>query len=320
MKTIVKTIIITSILFSITSCGKNNEVKVLQGKVKRESISIAPKVPGRIKEIRVKEADLVKKGDTLAIIDVPEVEAKILQAEGAVFSANSQYQMALNGATHEQVEQVNAMYSAANEQFEFAKKSLTRIKNMYNDSLISAQQYDEMLAKYNAAQAQLNAAIAKKNEVLGGVRGEKINMALGQLKQAEGALQEAKTAYNERFIIAPEDMSIETVALHVGELALAGYNLFIGYLPNASFFRFTVKESDLQYFKTNSEYTISLPFEKKDIKGKLTSVKPLAAYANKTASYPDYELGESLYELKIVPNNSKETENLFNNYTTILKY
>jgi HlyD family secretion protein len=38
-----------------------------------------------------------QKGDTLAILDLPEVDAKIQQAEGAVTSAKAQYNMAKVG-------------------------------------------------------------------------------------------------------------------------------------------------------------------------------------------------------------------------------
>ena len=308
--------ILVALLFN--SCQSDEKIKILEGKVKRENISIAPKVPGRIIEIRVKEGDNVKKGDTLAIIDIPEVEAKMQQAEGAVLSAKSQYEMALTGARKEQIEQVKAMYDAAKEQYDFADKSLKRIRSMFQDSLIAPQKYDEALAKHNAARAQLNAATAKKNEVLGGVRGEKIKMTEGQLKRAEGALKEAQIAHNERFIIAPINMSVETIALHEGELSLPGYNVFIGYAPKTTYFRFTVKESLLNKFEKGKIYNIELPFDKKSMKSKLVAVKQLASYANKTSAYPNYELGESVYELKFIPANKNEAEKLFNNYTAII--
>lgn len=320
MKTIQYFSIAILATFLFNSCqGDSNKIKVLEGKVKRETISIAPKVPGRIIEIRVNEGDNVKQGDTLAVIDIPEVEAKMQQAEGAVLSAKSQYEMAIAGARKEQIQQVKAMFDAAKEQYDFADKSLKRIRSMFQDSLIAPQKYDEALAKHNAARAQLNAATAKKNEVLGGVRGEKIKMAEGQMKRAQGALLEAQIAHNERFIIAPINMSVETIALHKGELSLPGYNVFIGYAPKTTYFRFTVRESLLNKFEKGKTYNIKLPFDKeKMIKSKLVAVKQLASYATKTSAYPNYELGESVYELKFVPLNKKETEKLFNNYTAII--
>ena len=55
----------------------------IQGEVEVEEYRVSSKVPGRILEICVKEGDYVKPGDTLAILDCPEVEAKRTQASGA---------------------------------------------------------------------------------------------------------------------------------------------------------------------------------------------------------------------------------------------
>lgn len=312
-------ITVVSLAALFVSCKSTNKNGVLEGKVKRETLSIAPKIPGRIVEIRVNEGDIAKEGDTLAIIDIPEVEAKLLQAEGAVLSATSQYEMSLNGATKEQVRQAVAMYDAASEQFEFAEKSLQRVKNMFADSLVPAQKYDEAFAKYTGAKAQLEAAEAKKEEVMSGVRNEKIKMAEGQMKQAQGALAEAKVAYNERHIIAPKNMTIETIALNEGELALPGYNIFVGYRMDKVYFRITAKESLIKYFENGKRFKITLPFENIKTNAKLIAIKQLPAYANRTSSFPDYEIGESLYELKLVPENINDANKLYNNYTVLLE-
>ena len=317
-KSLISASIISAII--LAGCSSNNNVIVLEGKVKRETISIAPKLAGRIVQLNVKESDIVHKGDTLAIIDIPEVQAKIQQAEGAVLAAGSQYQMASNGATKEQKDQVIAMYNASQEQYLFAEKSLKRVRNMFNDSLVSPQAYDEALAKFNVARSQYEAAAAKKQEVTGGLRDEQVHMALGQKHQAEGALQEAHVAYNERIIIAPKDMTIETIALHEGELALPGYNIFIGYEINTTFFRFTVSESQVQTFSRDSIYSIELPFYNgKVITAKLSAVNELGRYAYKTSSYPNYQMGEAVYELKLIPEDKKEAQKFYVNGSALLK-
>ena len=50
---------------------------------------VSSKVPGRIVELRVKEGDYVKVGDTLAIIDAPDIEAKKMQALSAENAADA---------------------------------------------------------------------------------------------------------------------------------------------------------------------------------------------------------------------------------------
>ena len=50
---------------------------IIQGQVEVTEYRVSSKVPGRILELRVKEGDYVKVGDTLAILDAPEVRAKM---------------------------------------------------------------------------------------------------------------------------------------------------------------------------------------------------------------------------------------------------
>ncbi len=311
-------IIGVSVIALLNSC-KNNNTNILEGKVKRETISIAPKYAGRIEKIFVHESQIVHKGDTLAILDIPEISVKLEQAEGASLSANSQYEMALHGATKDQKEQVNAAFNAAQEQYLFAEKSLKRIRNMYNDSLVSPQAFDEALTKFNMAKDQYDAAYAKKQEVDGGIRDEQVKIALGQKDQAEGAVKEAEIACKEKYIIAPKDMSVETIALREGELALQGYNIFIGYEVNSTYFRFTISESMINSVVKGNEYEVKLPFQSgKIFKAKLEGVTELGHYAFKSSSYPNYQLGEAVYELKLVPDNAKTAQLLYVNSTAIL--
>ena len=63
--------------------------EIIQGQVEVGEYRVSSKVPGRILELRVKEGDYVKVGDTLAILDAPEVKAKMNQAQGAEAAASA---------------------------------------------------------------------------------------------------------------------------------------------------------------------------------------------------------------------------------------
>ncbi|MBW4361317.1 HlyD family secretion protein [Flavobacterium taihuense] len=300
------------------SCNKPKNGNVIQGKVENEQIAIVSKIPGKLIKILVKEGDLVHKGDTLAILDIPEVDAKKSQAEGAVISAKAQYSMAVKGATENQLKQLEAKKMGLKEQLEFAKKSINRLSNMLKDSLISQQTFDETFAKYQGAQAQYNAVLAEIDDAKKGGRMEQQTMALGQQERAYGALKEVETADQERYIIAPQDMSVETITLNLGELALPGYTLFNGFISNSTYFRFTIQESKLSNIKKGQEITISIPYKNKTIKGVITTIKQLSAYGNIATAYPDYDMQESLFEVKITPKNISESKDLITKTTVTI--
>lgn len=305
---------IIALAILVSSCKKETN-NLVQGKIERDQISVVSKLPGRILEIYVQEGNQVKKGDTLALIDIPEVEAKKEQAAGAVKSAKAQYDMAAKGATVNQLKQLEAKKKALNEQFQFAKKSLQRIETMVKDSLVPQQTYDEVFAKYQGAQSQLIAVEAEIADVKNGVRIEQQVMALGQQDRAMGALLETEIAENERYILAPQDMTIETITLKKGELALPGYTLFNGYLLDSVYFRFTLPEGQLNKVKKDQEVSIEIPYNNTKITGIITQVKELGAYAKIATAYPDYDIEQSLFEIKIKPKNVQETQDLFTKAT-----
>ena len=121
-----KIFFITGLLSLTIACGKPKQ-NFIQGKIERESIGLVSKIAGKIKEIKVAEGDLIKKGDTLLILDIPEVNAKRNQAEGAVLSAKAQYDMSVRGATANQIQQLEAKQPALKEQYDFAQKSMELI-------------------------------------------------------------------------------------------------------------------------------------------------------------------------------------------------
>lgn len=309
-----------AILFLLASCdSKKENLNDSEGKTKKEVLSFAPKVTGRILKIYVTEGQTIKKGDTLAQLDVPEVSAKIAQAQGAVSAATAQEQMAKNGATADQLRQLQAKYKGLKEQYEFAQKSFKRANNMYRDSLMAPQAYDEVYAKLQGAKAQYDAVVAELDDVKRGTRFEKVEMAAGQASQAKGALQEANVAYSERYIIATNDMEIETISLNAGELATAGFALFNGYIPDSTYFRFTVPESKISKYKKGEVVHLQVVYNKETLEGTIIYIKQLTRYADITTAYPDYQLQDAVYEIKVKPKDMNKAKNILVNANVILK-
>ncbi len=300
------------------ACAKPAE-RPVQGKIKKETISFTPKVTGRIVKIYVQEGDLVQPGDTLAMLDVPEVDAKLAQVSGVVKAASAQSSMAQNGATDNQRKQLKAKLSAAKEQFAFAEKSYNRSKAMFEDGLMAPQQFDEVFAKYSGAKAQLDAVNAEWAEVEKGVRYETQDAALGQKEQALGVLKEVEIAYSEKYIIATNYMQVETITLHEGELATAGYALFNGYIPNSTYFRLTVGEKKIGQFEKGKELTLFIPYLNEDVKVIVQNVKQMPRYADVTSPYPDLEMDEAFYELKLIPVQQDDYSKLLVNASVLLK-
>jgi HlyD family secretion protein len=315
-----KQLYLIPLAFLFFACNNEVREKPLEGKVEREQITVVTKVPGKVAEIRVQEGDFVHAGDTLAILDIPEVDAKAEQAQGALQSAEAQYNMATKGATPGQLVQLQAKVDGLKEQYEFAEKSINRLKNLLRDSLVSQQQFDETYAKYQGAKNQYLAAQAEMEEARNGARYEQQIMALGQKERALGAVAEVKVAAREKYLIAPQDMSVETINLNIGELATAGYAIINGYINNTTYFRFTVPENRIGKLNRGSEVTLRIPYlDNKEIKGRVVTMKALSSYANISTAYPDYDNQLAVFEVKVIPHNHADVNDLLTKTLVILQ-
>ena len=306
-------------LLVLASCNNEQEITPYRGKVKYETISVSSKLAGRINKLYVTEGDEVQKGDTLAFLDIPEINAKMIQADGAMKAARGQLDMAHVGATAEQLLQIEGQLDAAKAELQFASESYSRLDNMFRDSLVTRQQLDEVNMKLQMARAQVAALEARRGEAGKSVRIEQLDQAQGQLDRARGAREEVLVASGEMYLVAPADMTIETISLREGELLSPGYALFNGYKKNSLYFRFTINESKIYEFKKGSELLMINPYTNEEITGRIATIKQLAKYAEITNTAPLYDLSESVYELKVIPISNISENSFYSNATILLK-
>ena len=96
--------LLVAAFLTIRNFALTPQQEYLQGQIEARRVMVAGKLPGRISSIAVHEGDAVKKGDIIAEISSPEVEAKKIQAEGAYKAAKAQAKKAKNGARSEQID------------------------------------------------------------------------------------------------------------------------------------------------------------------------------------------------------------------------
>jgi RND family efflux transporter MFP subunit len=113
-------------------------------------VDVHPKVSGYMKTIHVDIGDIVRQGQTLAVLEVPELKA---QLEGTVFQ-QKQSQEEITRAQHE-VKSAEAMSSALHaESTRLEQAAATR------PGLIAQQELDDAQAKDLSSQAQVDSAKA----------------------------------------------------------------------------------------------------------------------------------------------------------------
>lgn len=245
---------IIAIFFLIANSNQNSS-KIITGLVETSSISVSSKIPGRIEAIYVKEGDKIKKGQLIAKMESKEMDAKAEQARGQFEIAKFKYQMALNGARPEEINAIEKLYLQAKYQFELAEKTLNRMMNLYNDSLISAQEKDVYEFQYKAALEQMNAAKSKYDMIVKGARFEEIEMAKGLYYQAENGLKEALAYQSELEIRSPVDGELHKKMANQGEILASGYPVFTIIDLNDIWVTIQLKEDEMQGLKIGDVLT-----------------------------------------------------------------
>lgn len=210
----------------LVSKASSEKELIITGIVECTDVDVAAKIAGRVDTILVTEGQSVQKGNILAYLESKEMDAKVAQAQSMVAAAKSKYDMARNGARPEEKEAVKKLYAQSQHQYELAEKTYKRFQNLYRDSLISAQEKDQVEFQYKASKEQMDAAKAKYDLVLKGARVEEIEGAEALFHQAENGLREV-TAYQQELVIkAPMSGELSKKIVDPGEVISSGYPIF----------------------------------------------------------------------------------------------
>lgn len=295
------TTLVVAVVAVIGAMSIKQEPETIQGQVEVSEYRVSSKVPGRILEIRVKEGDYVNVGDTLAILDAPEVRAKMTQAQSAENAAAAMDEMANNGARQEQVRGAFAVLQQAKAGLEIAQKSYNRVQRLYDKGVMTAQKRDEAFANYKALEAQVKAAQSQYDMARNGARSEEKKAAAAQVNRAKGAVAEVNSYIHETMQIAQMAGEVSDVYPKVGELVGTGSPIMSVSLMNDIWGTFNVREDQLEGVKVGSIVTAFVPAFKKEIRMKVYYIKDQGSYAvwKATKSNGQYDL--KTFEVKARP-------------------
>jgi len=160
--------------FTTPQRGEINRFVTLPGTIKaNQQATLYAKVPGYLKSIKVDIGDTVKAGQSLAELEVPELNADLVRAKAAVARAEAEKAKAVTSITKARVEL--GASQADNERMSKARKS--------SPDLITPQALDDSKARFESSKASL--AEAQAGEALAAARSGE---AEAELKRIEALL------------------------------------------------------------------------------------------------------------------------------------
>lgn len=273
----------------------------IQGEMEVEEYRVSGKVPGRILALLAKEGDFVHAGDTLAIIEAPEVNAKMVQAQSAADAATAIAQMTQNGARKEQIQAAAQILEQAKASLEIAEKSYNRMKKLHEEEVISAQKFDEAEAMYKSAQAQVKTAQSNYQMAVNGARDEERRAAAATAGQARGAVQEVQGYVRETIQRAQMAGEVTDVYPKVGELVGTGTPIMSIAMMDDQWATFNIREDQLKGMKVGQEITVRIPALDIEAKMKITSMKDKGSFAVWKSTKASGQYDQKTFEVKARP-------------------
>lgn len=235
---------------------------------------VIPRVAGYIKEIRVKDNQLVKKGDTLLILDDRDLALRVQQAEAALATAksnlgtaeaNANASKASIASTHAGVATIDAQIASAKINVWRATQDYDRYANLIKDHSITQQQYEMALAAKQTAEHQLQILAGQKNQVAqqtnavasqSNATSTQISIAAAVIKQREVDVLDAKLNLSYAVITAAESGMVSKVNVQEGQFLQPGQAVFSIVLNQDIWVVANFKETQFEKMKIGQKVTV----------------------------------------------------------------
>lgn len=189
------------------------------GMAENNSVSLSSELAGVISDVLVKEGDSIKEGEVIAEINNTTVKNQYEQAldnlklaeknlqisqdsinsyknvfadsteqaRSGYNSSQAEYEKVIDGASDEEIKQVQEAFNQAEINFKFVTDKYEESNILLENDIISQKDYEEIEKNYNLAQAQLNTASAKLDQVIAGPSSATIKAVENKVLQAKAA-------------------------------------------------------------------------------------------------------------------------------------
>lgn len=278
----------------------------LQGQMEARRVLVAGKVPGRIERLLVHEGDVVYKDSLVAVISSPEIEAKKMQAQGALGAAKAQASKARNGARSEDITALKAMADRAQEAATLAKNTYNRVQKLYNEGVLPLQKRDEAETQMKATQSAADAARAQYNQAVAGARSEDKAAANALVMQAKGANAEVDAYLEETKIRTPITGEVSLKLAEEGEVVGSGMPIIAVTDLNDSWAVFHLREDYLKNVFKGKKFYLQVPALDKTIEMTVSYIASVGDYATWRSSKESSGFDLKTFEVRMRPTHKVE--------------
>lgn len=205
-------------------CRQHDDAAIVQlnGRLEAPLVDLAPKVAGRVIEVRVKEGDRVKAGDLLIVLDLGDTALAVDRDRHGVESARARLQDLAVGSRQAEIAAAEAEVEDRRAAVDLALRELQRQQLLLDSQVAAERDYD--LAKTQLERAQAAARMSEERLALTreGFRRWQTAQARSEMERAQAQLRGSEIVAREREIRAPADAVVMHRTVEPGQLLAAG--------------------------------------------------------------------------------------------------
>lgn len=254
---------------------------------------VIPRISGYVMDIRVKDHQRVKAGDTLVILDnrseliqVQQMTAALEAAQNnlSVAQANTASSRATISTYEANVSTVDAQIAAAQVTLRRATQDYERYANLIKDHSITQQQFEQAEAAKQGAERQLEVLRGQKAAAMrqasaatsqSTATGQQVGVVNATIEQRKADLENAKLNLSYTAILAPSDGYVSKVNVQAGQLVSVGQSLFSIVSSDRPWVTANFKETQTEKIRVGQKVTVHIDaFPGHDFQAKVTSLSP----------------------------------------------
>jgi HlyD family secretion protein len=251
-----------------------------------EMIPVMSQATGlQITAVLVEEGDFVKTGQTLVRLDDAALRAQIAQAQASVQQAEARLAELRAGNRSEEIAQAQAQVAEAQARADLARERVRRFSSLRSDGAIAQDQLDEILTEQRRADASLQQAQRRLDELKAGPRPEAIAQAQAQLAQAQSQVQLVAAQLKDTVVTAPRSGKIAERNAFVGDLTSNSKQLFKIIQNGQLELQVKVPETQLPQIRSGQNVTISADADSSlRLNGTIREIDPLVDAESRQAT------------------------------------
>jgi HlyD family secretion protein len=279
--------------------GQDETRLVLYGNVDIRETDLAFNNSEHVDKLLVQEGDRVRKGQLLAILHRPRMQAEVVAMEARVAARKAALARLEVGSRPEEVGQARAKVAAARAKLTDAQVTFQRTQKLYKKQAVSKQALDDMQAGLDTARADLKVADEVLALVVEGPRMEDIDEARAMLRADEAQLALAQEVLKDTELYAPADGVIRNRILEPGDMASPQTPVFTLALTNPVWVRAYVPETALGKLAPGMSADVSTDsYPDKAYPGWIGFISPTAEFTPKNVETPELRT-RLVYQVRI---------------------